>query len=229
MAMRQKIGARMRNMVDITVVLDRSGSMASIKDDTIGGFNNFVKSQAETGVPTTFTLVQFDHEYDLVFEAKSAKEVKPLDDNTYCPRGTTALLDAVGRAILSTGTRLSNMPETYRPSKVMFVIITDGFENASTEFTNSRIKEMISHQGAKYNWQFVFLGANQDSFATGGSFGIHTRGITNFTANAIGTQAAWGALCYNTTNYVSDSSANACYSWSVTPDSVEEDIKHSQS
>lgn len=219
----------MRNMVDITVVLDRSGSMASIKDDTIGGFNNFVKSQAATGVPTAFTLVQFDHEYELVFEAKSAKDVKPLDANTYCPRGTTALLDAIGRAIISTGTRLSNMPEAYRPTKVMFVVITDGFENASTEFTNARIKEMTEHQESKYNWQFVFLGANQDSFATGGSFGIHTRGIMNFTADQIGTQAAWGALCSNTTNYVSDSAANACYSWAVTPDSVAADIKNSQS
>ncbi|MHC5541508.1 vWA domain-containing protein, partial [Singulisphaera rosea] len=179
------------NATDITLVLDRSGSMDPIADDTIGGVNAFVAEQKKLPGEASYTLVQFDHEYFQVFGGIPLGDVPPLTRETFVPRGTTALLDAIGRAIVETGLRLSAKPEPERPSIVIFVIMTDGQENASQEYTADRINGMITHQREVYSWQFIFLGANQDALQTGGALGVHNGTALSCAANGAGTRAAY--------------------------------------
>ena len=171
----------MKDATHISVLLDRSGSMGVVKDETITGFNYFLKEQKDAGDNATFTLVQFDSEStDVVHEARQIREVPDLNQDTYLPRGSTPLLDALGQTIISTGKTLAGIPESNRPDKVVFVVITDGEENASHQFTKARVKEMIDHQTGKYNWKFIFLGANQDAFAEAGSVGIARAMAANY-------------------------------------------------
>jgi len=128
---------------DITVVLDRSGSMESIAGDVIGGLNTFVRAQAQVEGEACFTLVQFDDHYEVVHAHVPVQDVPPLTDQTYVPRGSTALLDAIGRTIVATGARLAMMAEADRPQVVIFAVQTDGLENASREFTRQQVFDMI--------------------------------------------------------------------------------------
>lgn len=169
-----------QDLTDLTIVLDRSGSMASIKDDAEGGLNEFIRKQKEVGGECAFSLVQFDTVYEFVHKAVPIKSV--LEKQTLSPRGGTALLDAVGRAIIETGERLKNIDESQRPGLVAFVIITDGQENSSREFTKAKIKEMIELQTSVYKWQFTFLGSNQDAFDEAGSMGIPLACVANYSA-----------------------------------------------
>ena len=171
----------MKDATHMAVLLDRSGSMGSVKDETISGFNYFLKEQKAAGDNATFTLVQFDSEStDVVHEARPIRDVPDLNQDTYLPRGSTPLLDALGQTIISTGKTLAGIPEPNRPDKVVFVVITDGEENASHQFTKARVKEMIEHQTAKYNWKFIYLGANQDAFAEARSVGIAMATAANY-------------------------------------------------
>ena len=182
------------NLADISVVLDRSGSMSSVKTDTIGGFNEFLKSQKECPGEAVLTLAQFDDRYEIVHDGKNIQDVPPLDDKTFVPRGSTALLDAIGRTINATGARLSTMSEESRPSKVIFVILTDGQENASKELTREKVMEMIKHQTEAYKWDFVFLGANQDAIQAGASIGISAGNSMTYAANPAGTRSAFRSV-----------------------------------
>jgi hypothetical protein len=157
---------------DITVVLDRSGSMASIADDVVGGLNTFIEAQKRVEGEAGFTLVQFDDQYEFVHSHVPMQEVPPLTSATYVPRGSTALLDAIGRTIVDTGARLAMMPEPERPQTVIVAVQTDGFENASREFTRQQVFDLIRHQEQKCSWQFVFLAANQDAIAEGEQMGF---------------------------------------------------------
>jgi Mg-chelatase subunit ChlD len=171
----------MKDATHIAVLLDRSGSMGAVKDETISGFNYFLKEQKAVGDNAFFTLVQFDSEStDVVHEARPVRDVPDLNQDTYQPRGSTPLLDALGETINSTGKTLAAIPEANRPDKVVFVVITDGEENASHKFTKAQVKEMIDHQTTKYNWQFVYLGANQDAFAEAGAVGIAMANAANY-------------------------------------------------
>jgi hypothetical protein len=147
----------------ITLILDRSGSMQSIRSDVIGGVNAFLKEQREAPGECTFTMAQFDSQgpYDILYDHVNIKDAKDLGDE-YRPRANTPLWDAVGRGIVNTGAKLAAMPEHERPERVVFVTMTDGLENASTEYDAARVKAMTEEQRSKYNWQFVYLGANQD-------------------------------------------------------------------
>lgn len=165
------------DLTDLTLVIDRSGSMEEIRSDAEGGVNAFIREQAQQPGDALLTLVQFDTEYEFVHRGVPIKQSPAY---TLVPRGSTALLDAVGRAINETGERLGKMPEQDRPGLVVFVIVTDGQENSSQEFSKSRIKEMIEEQQKKYAWQFTFLGANQDAFAEAGGMGIQDCGVANF-------------------------------------------------
>lgn len=189
------------NLSDITILLDRSGSMASIADDTIGGFNKFLQSQKDAPGEAVLSLHQFDHEYLTVIDAKDIKSAKKLDHESYVPRGNTALLDAVGRSVVSTGERLAKMDEKDRPGKVVFVIITDGQENSSKEYTLAKVKEMIKHQRENYKWEFVFLGADQDAFLAGTGLGVVGANTMKFAKNSIGTQAFYAATADNLTAF----------------------------
>jgi hypothetical protein len=165
------------DLTDITMVIDRSGSMSSIRTDAEGGINTFVDSQKSEPGQALLTLVQFDTEYECVHKGLPISSAPPFK---LVPRGSTALLDAVGRAINETGARLSAMEEAQRPGLVVFVIVTDGAENSSKEFTRDKIRQMIEHQQSVYNWQFTFLAANQDAFAEAASMGIAQAGTANF-------------------------------------------------
>lgn len=159
------------DLTDVTVVIDRSGSMESCRDDAEGGLNAFIADQAKLPGECLVSLVQFDTVYEWVHKGVPAGKVPKY---TLHPRGGTALLDAVGQAINETGERLSAMPEEQRPGLVAIVIVTDGHENSSREFRREQIKEMIERQQGEYSWQFTFLGANQDAFAEAGSLGIRS-------------------------------------------------------
>jgi len=161
------------------MVIDRSGSMESIRADAEGGINTFIQSQQKGAGEALFTLVQFDTEYEFVHRGVAIGEVPRY---SLVPRGSTALLDAVGRAINETGSRLAALPEPERPGLVVFVIVTDGHENSSKEFTRDKIRQMIEHQQSVYQWQFTFLAANQDAFAEGATLGIDPAGIADFDA-----------------------------------------------
>jgi hypothetical protein len=174
------------DLTDITLVVDRSGSMQSIRHDAEGGVNAFVADQAKQPGEALLTLVQFDTEYEFIHRGVPIGQVPSYQLE---PRGSTALLDAVGRAILETGDRLAKMPEDDRPGLIVFVIVTDGEENSSKEFSKDKIKEMITHQQDMYHWQFTFLGANQDAFAEAGGLGIHAAGAANVAPDQI--QAAY--------------------------------------
>ena len=160
------------DFTDITVVLDRSGSMAAVADDTIGGFNQFLLDQKRAPGDGVLTLVQFDNEYEFVHIAKPLAEVPPLSPATFIPRGSTALLDAIGRAIGQTHERLAKMDESQRPGTVIFVILTDGHENSSREATVETVFARITEQQEKRGWKFIFLGANQDAIKSAARLGI---------------------------------------------------------
>lgn len=189
------------NATDITVLLDRSGSMSSLRNDTIGGVNTFLAEQKAQPGEATVTLIQFDHEYQQVYDALPVKLVLPLTVKTYVPRGGTALLDAIGRAVTETGVRLAALPEDSRPMQVIFLIQTDGQENASRVYTSARIKDMITHQRDKYAWEFVFLGANQDAFLTAESYGMSAGNAQKYAASAAGTNQVWAAASAGMSNY----------------------------
>ena len=173
-----------QNLTEIVFILDRSGSMNGLESDTIGGFNGFVKKQAEAG-PASLTTVLFDDRYEILHNGIDAGNAA-LTDREYFTRGSTALLDAVGKTINDVGKRLHATPETLRPGKVIFVITTDGMENASREFGYDEVKRMISHQTEKYGWEFIFMGANIDAAAEGNRLGIASERSFSFAANKAG-------------------------------------------
>ena len=154
---------------DITMVLDRSGSMQSIKDDTIGGFDAFISEQGRLPGRCTVSLVQFDNVYEEVYTGRDLADVPGL---TLVPRGSTAMLDAIGRAVNATGARLAALAEDQRPGTVIVGIMTDGLENASREFTYPMVKALIEQQEQVYGWTFMYMGANQDAIEVGASLGV---------------------------------------------------------
>jgi uncharacterized protein YegL len=175
----------MKYDTDITLILDKSGSMEAIRTDTIGGVNSFIKEQKKHPGKAVFSLVLFDH----VYYPKGAKPLESAEELTeagYRPGGTTALLDAVGRTIEDTGKRLEALSEEERPGQVLIVIMTDGLENASRDYNNARVRSMIEHQQTKYLWQFVYLGANQDAFGVAEQYGIPMASVANFNPTATG-------------------------------------------
>ena len=182
---------------DITVVLDRSGSMASLADEVIGAFNAFVDEQQQVEGTATCTLVQFDDQYEVYLEAVDLGRVGHLDHTTYVPRGLTALYDAVGRAIIATGKRLAAMDEAERPQKVVFLIQTDGAENASRHCSGAQVRDMIRHQREKYAWEFVFLGATIDADSVAADLGIDQDRAMRYANSADGTRAAFASVSDN--------------------------------
>jgi uncharacterized protein YegL len=182
------------NVTEIIFLLDRSGSMAGLESDTIGGFNAFIKKQCQLDGETLVTAVQFDDQYEVIWNGMDAKNVK-LTDKEYFVRGSTALLDAVGRTILDVGHRLSKASEEQKPGKVIFVITTDGMENASREFTYEKVKELIKHQQEKYNWEFIFMGANIDAAKEASILGIDMENAYSFEASENGVEVMYNVIC----------------------------------
>ena len=198
----------MKNKTDITIILDRSGSMNSVKSDTIGGFNSFLSEQQNVDGEASLSLIQFDDQYEVGYLDKDIKSADNLTDATFQPRGSTALFDAVGRTINSVGQRLASLPEEERPNKILLVVMTDGFENASREFNAVKISEMINHQRNVYKWEFMFIGANQDAVMSAQEIGIPAAASLTYAANTEGTRAAYSMMASKIKNYrVSDDAA----------------------
>ena len=189
------------NYSDITVVLDRSGSMGCLTGEVIGAFNTFVDEQKKVEGEATFSLIQFDDHYEVNYKAIDIQVVTHLDENTYVPRGMTALHDAVGKAIISTGKRLSHMDESVRPEKIIFLIQTDGEENASKKHTLQDVKYMIKEHQEKYSWEFVFLGSNIDAVGVATDIGIKRSRAMKYANNPQGTRGAFCSLSSNMAAY----------------------------
>lgn len=180
------------NFTRIAIILDRSGSMESCKESTVSGFNEFIRTQRELPGEAMVKLVQFDDRYEIVFDM-NLKLCPELTQNTFVPRGSTALLDAQGRTIVELGRELAALPEQERPSKVIVVTLTDGLENASKEYNLEKIGEMIREQRDKYNWDFVFLGANQDAIQTAAAMNIPAPSAMSYSASKAGIAATMAA------------------------------------
>lgn len=183
------------NLTEIIFLLDRSGSMSGLESDTIGGFNSFIKKQRELG-KTHLTTVLFDDKYEILHNGVDAGTVV-LTEEEYYTRGSTALLDAIGKTILDVGFRISHLNKTNQPDKVIFVITTDGLENSSKEFTYDKIKQMISCQEEVYNWEFIFMGANIDVAKESHKLGIHPSMAFSFHSTSKGTHQM-----YNNVNHM---------------------------
>jgi uncharacterized protein YegL len=169
-------------LTELVMVIDRSGSMGvgAFHLDMEGGINQLIKDQKGEDGDCNLTLIQFDNEYDVICSGESIDKV---GDYHLVPRGSTALCDAVGRGIAEVGERLAEMKEENRPGAVVFIIVTDGAENDSHEYTKDQIAEKIKHQEEKYNWQFVFLGAEIDAFEEAGGIGVKKVSTTSFAKN----------------------------------------------
>lgn len=172
---------------EIVFILDKSGSMSGLEEDTIGGYNSMLNRQQKEEGEAILTTVLFDHNYEIIHDRTNINEIKPLTEKEYYVGGTTALLDAVGRSINKIVRATKNTKKEYQADKVMFVIITDGMENASKEFRYEQIKAMIEKQKERYNWEFIFLGANIDAASTAAQFGINEDRAANYNADSEGT------------------------------------------
>lgn len=211
----------MRDYTDITIILDRSGSMAGIREATIEGVNGFIQAQNELPGDGCWSLVQFDDNYERHYQCRSGKEVPMLNMDTYVPRGATALIDAVCKTIDETGTRLFYSPEDKRPNKVLMVIMTDGLENASHQFTKLQLNHKITHQREKYNWQFVFLGANQDAIAEAVKYGVPASSSMTFAATPTGQHVNCMALNKNTRHWKAEGN-ESCKEFVIDPNDKKE-------
>ena len=176
----------------ITVVLDRSGSMSSVADDAIGGFNTFLAQQQKLPGAATLTLVEFDHEYLVVHRAVPVGDVKPLTTETFVPRGQTALYDAVGHAVADTTELVNAFPPETRPA-VVVAILTDGEENGSREIDHTTVQKLIKEKLAA-GWEFLFLGANMDVKRAAARIGIGPASAVPFQATGQGTREAFGRM-----------------------------------
>jgi len=183
------------NFTRIAIILDRSGSMESCKESTVAGFNEFIRTQREIPGEATVKLVQFDDQYETVFD-KPLKECPELNQSTFVPRGSTALLDAQGRTIVELGRELAALPEPERPSKVIVVTLTDGLENASKQYNLEKIGEMIREQRDRFSWDFVFLGANQDAVATAAAMSIPLPSAMSYSTSKAGVAATMAAVSH---------------------------------
>jgi hypothetical protein len=179
--------------VDITLVIDKSGSMQPLRGDTIGGVNRLLEEQRKVEGKAHLTMIQFDSKYNFLHSAP-VQYVPNLTEANYTPSGNTALIDAMAQGIIATGNRLRSLPESERPAKVLFIVVTDGQENASKEFTREQLRKMVTEQTEKYSWEFSYLGANVDSFTEARSYGISLASTSNYGANSAGIASAYAIM-----------------------------------
>jgi uncharacterized protein YegL len=184
-----------KGLTEIVFILDRSGSMSGLEKDTIGGFNTTIEKQKQEEGEAIVSTVLFDNDTEVLHDRVSLEKVAPLTDKEYYARGCTALLDAVGGAIHHIGNVHKYAREEDRPEKTIFVITTDGFENASRRYTSDRVKQMVERQKQKYGWEFIFLGANIDAVETARDFGIDESRAANYVNDGAGIGVMYEAQC----------------------------------
>ena len=184
-----------KNLSELIIILDRSGSMASIRADMEGGFKTFIRDRHRDATDVRVSLYQFDDVYETVYERRPARDIERLHLE---PRGSTALFDAIARTITTVGRRLSATPEEQRPGALVVMIITDGMENASREYARDlggaqRVRQMIEHQEQKYAWKFLYLGADPAAFEEAAAIGINPLRSAKYSADHLGTHALFEA------------------------------------
>ena len=183
-----------KNLTEIVFILDRSGSMSGLEDDTIGGFNSMIRKQKAEDGEALVSTVLFDNYTEVIHDRVDIQKIQPMTHKDYYVRGCTALLDAVGKAIHHIGNVHKYAREEDRPEKTLFVITTDGMENASREYSYDRVKKMIQHEQEKYGWEFIFLGANIDAAKEAARFGITEDRAVNYHADCQGTAVIYEAV-----------------------------------
>lgn len=183
-----------KNKTELVFILDKSGSMSGLETDTIGGFNAMLKKQQKADGEAYVTTVLFNHDYELLHDRINVKGISPMTDDDYEVGGTTALLDTIGFTLQKIMNVQKRTSESERADKVLFVITTDGMENASREYTADKIKKMIQEQKEKYGWEFIFLGANIDAVTTAAQFGIEEEFAVDYHADNKGTQLNYEAI-----------------------------------
>jgi len=206
-----------QNLTEIALVIDRSGSMQACQLEAQNGVNRFIMEQCALPGSALFTLAQFDEQYEICL---SGVNKNSMMDYTYAlvPRGMTAMLDAIGKTISSVGERLGKLDESARPGLVVVLIVTDGEENASYKFSRERIKQMIEHQQTAYNWQFVYLGANQDAITTATRMGI-AGAVATYNVNKSG--ATYAVASDNVARMRASSAGGQSISNTFTPEETE--------
>lgn len=177
-----------RGLTELVFILDKSGSMSGLEADTIGGYNSMLKKQKSIEGECYITTVLFDNNYELLHDRIDIKAVSPITEKEYQVGGSTALLDAIGTTIHKISNAQKHTAEDYRAEKVMFVIITDGEENSSREYSAEKVKAQIEMQKTNYGWEFIFLGANIDAVRTAGRFGIGADRAIDYLADSEGTE-----------------------------------------
>lgn len=181
-------------LVELVFILDRSGSMEGLEKETIGGYNSMIEKQKKEEGEALVTTVLFDHHYERVTYRTPLCEVKPLTDKEYFPRGMTALYDAIGQTIERIVFEHKHVDDSERPSKTIFVITTDGLENASQKFNRSMIKEMITYEEKEYDWEFMFLGANFDVFSVTDQLGIRRQRAVRYSRSHAGVDLNYSVM-----------------------------------
>jgi uncharacterized protein YegL len=182
------------NLTECICLLDKSGSMYSLKGDVVGGYNKLIAEQKAIPGEANFSLIQFDTAIQTTYENMPVRDVPELKDKDYQPTGATALLDAVGNTITTVGKRLAAMPEDRRPGKVVLAIMTDGEENSSKEYSKTQIKNMITEHKDVWKWDILFIGAGIDAFAEAGSIGIDRSMTMDVDHNAKGIAQTFGCM-----------------------------------
>jgi hypothetical protein len=207
------------NLAEIIYVLDRSGSMQTMQEPAVAAFNAFVKSQLDVPGDARLTLVQFDDAYEIPVSACPVKEVPQLTAATYIPRGSTALLDAIGRTIKDTGDRIQALPDAEKPGKVIIAIFTDGEENASHEYTAKHISDIIRLHREEKGWEFLFLAANQDAMASASNMKMSLNNSSNVKFSAHGVFSTGTAMSRKVRSMRMKSSGN------MDAQAIEDDLK----
>jgi len=190
-----------KNLTELVFILDRSGSMCGLESDTIGGFNSMLKKQQAEPGECRITTVLFDDEYEILHDRIDLEAVGPLTESEYFVRGSTALLDAVGKTIRKIINVRKRTAPDYRAEKVLFVITTDGMENASRNFSYSQIKSLIKQQKSRYGWEFVFLGADIDAVDVADRIGIGRNRAQNYRKDSDGIALNYSVLCETVSAY----------------------------
>jgi hypothetical protein len=210
-----------KDLCELVVIIDESGSMQNVTNDTIGGFNTFLETHQNLPGEALLTLVKFNTNYNIVHNGVNVKDVPKLNGKTYFPGSMTALLDAVGKSIDEVGKRYDALKKKDKPGKVIFLVITDGEENSSKEYKLEQIKEKTKNRQEKDKWEFVFMGANQDAWAAGGGMGIANN--VNYTVDD--TNVLFSQSAYYSANIRMYSKKASLKNFDLSADEVDKELK----
>lgn len=217
-----------KGLTELVFILDRSGSMSGLEADTIGGFNSLAEKQKKEKGEAFISVVLFDDRSEVLYDRVSLNKIEPMNERQYYVRGCTALLDALGGAIHHIGNVHKYAREEDRPEKTLFIITTDGMENASHIYTYEKVKQMVERQKEKYGWEFLFLGANIDAIHVAGRFGIQADRAVNYECDGQGTQLNYEVLSQTVSKVRSCSASSAAEAFQACGDwarDIHEDYK----